>query len=61
VTSRPLRVVLADDAQLFRMALAELLDGNGCQTVAQVALIAYLLNNASIFGTTSRSPINWAL
>jgi DNA-binding NarL/FixJ family response regulator len=36
VTSRPLRVVLADDAQLFRVALAELLDGNGCQTVAQV-------------------------
>ena len=36
MTSRPLRVVLADDAELFRVALAELLDGNGCQTVAQV-------------------------
>jgi DNA-binding NarL/FixJ family response regulator len=36
VTSRRLRVVLADDARLFRVALAELLDSNGCQTVAQV-------------------------
>jgi DNA-binding NarL/FixJ family response regulator len=31
-----LRVVLADDARLFRVALAELLDHNGCTTVAQV-------------------------
>jgi DNA-binding NarL/FixJ family response regulator len=30
------RVVLADDARLFRTALAELLDHNGCTTVAQV-------------------------
>jgi DNA-binding NarL/FixJ family response regulator len=36
VTPPPLRVALADDARLFRVALAELLDSNGCQTVAQV-------------------------
>ena len=31
-----LRVVLADDARLFREALAELLEGNGCEITAQV-------------------------
>ena len=31
----PLRVVLADDAALFRVALAELLQRNGCTVVAQ--------------------------
>ena len=31
-----LRVVLADDARLFRVALAELLEGHGCEIVAQV-------------------------
>src|ERR1700716_3030786 len=36
MTSGPLRVVLADDARLFRVALAELLDSNGCRVVAQV-------------------------
>jgi DNA-binding NarL/FixJ family response regulator len=31
-----LRVVLADDARLFRAALAELLESNGCEIVGQV-------------------------
>jgi DNA-binding NarL/FixJ family response regulator len=36
MTSGPLRIVLADDARLFRVALAELLESKGCRTVAQV-------------------------
>lgn len=36
MTAAPLRVVLADDARLFRVALAELLSGNGCRIVDQV-------------------------
>lgn len=32
----PIRVVLADDAELFREALAELLDRHGCTVLAQV-------------------------
>jgi DNA-binding NarL/FixJ family response regulator len=34
--TEPLRVVLADDARLFRVALAELLASNGCRIVDQV-------------------------
>lgn len=36
MTAGPTRVVLADDARLFRAALAELLSSNGCRIVDQV-------------------------
>ncbi|MBL7488143.1 response regulator transcription factor [Frankia sp. AgB1.9] len=38
------RVVLADDAELFRTALAELLERNGCTIVAQAGGAAELLD-----------------
>ncbi len=38
------RVVLADDSSLFRMALAELLESDGCQVVAQAGDAEELLD-----------------